>query len=167
MSTDKNTEFAFQRFPSRRSVVYGTKGMVACSQPLAAEAGLEILRKGGNACDAAVATSAALNVTEPSCCGIGGYCSQLYHPPGINLIQHPRDAFCLFYDAKTKSVRAMNGSGRSPKALNLQVARQKGFLGDSIPLTDINTVTVPGEPSLGSRGEHFLDYCKRLCRCLG
>ena len=64
-------DVVLQRFPSRRSVVYGTKGMVACSQPLAAEAGLEILRKGGNACDAAVATSAALNVTEPSCCGIG------------------------------------------------------------------------------------------------
>jgi Gamma-glutamyltransferase len=84
------------RFPSRRSVVYGTKGIVSSSQPLATEAGLEILRKGGNAgpyslhdhstdnateancvvgnpiADAAVATSAALNVTEPSCCGIGG-----------------------------------------------------------------------------------------------
>jgi len=119
-------EFAFQRFPSRRSVVYGTKGMVACSQPLAAEAGLEILRRGGNACDAAVATSAALNVTEPSCCGIGG------------------DAFCLFYDAQTKVVRAMNGSGRSPKALNIQVVRQKGIAGDTIPLTDLNSVTVPG-----------------------
>jgi hypothetical protein len=68
-----NPDVVLQRFPSRRSVVYGTKGMVACSQPLAAEAGLEILRRGGNACDAAVATSAALNVTEPSCCGIGGY----------------------------------------------------------------------------------------------
>lgn len=42
-------ELVFQRFPSRRSQVYGTKGVVACSQPLAAEAGLEILRKGGNA----------------------------------------------------------------------------------------------------------------------
>jgi gamma-glutamyltranspeptidase / glutathione hydrolase len=66
-------EFVLQPFPSRRSVVYGTKGMVSCSQPLACEAGLEILRKGGNAVDAAVATSVALNVTEPSCCGIGGY----------------------------------------------------------------------------------------------
>lgn len=121
-----NPEFLFQRFPSRRSVVYGTKGMVACSQPLAAEAGLEILRRGGNACDAAVATSAALNVTEPSCCGVGG------------------DAFCLFYDAKTKIVRAMNGSGRSPKALTLEMARQKGISGDSIPLLDLNSVTVPG-----------------------
>lgn len=65
-------EIFLQRFASRRSVVYGTKGVVACSQPLACEAGLEILRKGGNAVDAAVATSAALNITEPSCCGIGG-----------------------------------------------------------------------------------------------
>src|ERR1700761_2301374 len=48
-----NPTHVLQRFASRRSVIYGTKGMVACSQPLAAEAGLEILRKGGNACDAA------------------------------------------------------------------------------------------------------------------
>lgn len=83
-------DLVFQRFASRRSVVYGTKGIVSSSQPLATAAGLEILRKGGNAgmytlhvvrdpndigrvADAAVATSAALNVTEPSCCGIGGY----------------------------------------------------------------------------------------------
>ena len=84
-------EPVLQRFPSRRSVVFGTKGVVAASQPLAVEAGLEILRKGGNAgqyarralvyatyatsfvADAAVATSAALNVTEPCSCGIGGY----------------------------------------------------------------------------------------------
>lgn len=72
-----NPDFTFQRFSSRRSVVYGTKGMVACSQPLAGAAGLEILRNGGNACDAAVATSAALNVTEPSCCGIGGSVGQV------------------------------------------------------------------------------------------
>ncbi|RDB28378.1 putative gamma-glutamyltransferase YwrD [Hypsizygus marmoreus] len=112
-------------FPSRRSVVYGTKGVVASSQPLATEAGLEILRKGGNAADAAVATSAALNVTEPSCCGIGG------------------DAFCLFYDAATKKVKALNGSGRSPEKLTLEYARQRGLTG-RIPLTDLNSVTVPG-----------------------
>ncbi|KAG6814055.1 hypothetical protein H0H92_003102 [Tricholoma furcatifolium] len=115
----------YQRFPSRRSVIYGTKGVVASSQPLATEAGLEILRKGGNAADAAVATSAALNVSEPSCCGIGG------------------DAFCLFYDAKTKKVSALNGSGRSPEKLTIEYARSRGHVG-RIPLTDLNSVTVPG-----------------------
>lgn len=118
-------EPVFQRFASRRSVVYGTKGIVASSQPLATEAGLEILRKGGNAADAAVATSAALNVTEPSCCGIGG------------------DAFCLFYNAKTKTVKALNGSGRAPAQLDIDYALSRG-LKDRIPLTDLNSVTVPG-----------------------
>uniref|UniRef100_A0A8H7Y7B5 Gamma-glutamyltransferase n=1 Tax=Psilocybe cubensis TaxID=181762 RepID=A0A8H7Y7B5_PSICU len=120
-----NPELIFQRFASRRSVVYGTKGMVSSSQPLATEAGLEILRKGGNAADAAVATSVALNVTEPSCCGIGG------------------DAFCLFYDAKTKTVKALNGSGRAPAKLDIDYLLARGIKG-SIPLTDLNSVTVPG-----------------------
>ncbi|KAJ7038319.1 gamma-glutamyltranspeptidase [Mycena alexandri] len=113
------------RFPSRRSVVYSTKGIVAASQPLAVEAGLEILRKGGNA-GWSLKTSAALNVTEPSCCGIGG------------------DAFCLFYDAKTKTVKALNGSGHSPQKLTLEYLRERGVTGTSIPLTDLNSVTVPG-----------------------
>ncbi|TBU63637.1 gamma-glutamyltranspeptidase [Dichomitus squalens] len=119
-------DVVFQRFPSRRSVVYGAKGIVAASQPLAVEAGLEILRKGGNAADAAVATSAALNVTEPSCCGIGG------------------DAFCLFYDAKTKTVKAFNGSGRSPANLTIDHVRGQGVTGSTIPGTNLNSVTVPG-----------------------
>ncbi|CAA7259943.1 unnamed protein product [Cyclocybe aegerita] len=120
-----NPDLVFQRYPSRRSVVYGTKGVVSSSQPLATEAGLEILRKGGNAADAAVATSAALNVTEPSCCGIGG------------------DAFCLFYDAKTKEVKALNGSGRAPANLSIDYLLARGVK-SRIPLTDLNSVTVPG-----------------------
>ncbi|CAF3277849.1 unnamed protein product, partial [Rotaria sp. Silwood2] len=66
-------------FKSRRSVVYGTHCIVSSSQPLACQAGLEILRKGGNAADAAVATAVALNVTEPCSCGIGGDCFVLYY----------------------------------------------------------------------------------------
>ncbi|WWC64826.1 gamma-glutamyltransferase [Kwoniella dejecticola CBS 10117] len=116
----------FSHFPSRRSSIFSTKGVVATSQPLACQAGLEILNKGGNAADAAVATAAALNVTEPSCTGIGG------------------DIFCLFYDAKSKTVKGINGSGRSPKALTLEYLRSQGITGESIPLTNLNSVTVPG-----------------------
>ncbi|KAF8335010.1 gamma-glutamyltranspeptidase [Cantharellus anzutake] len=116
----------FRPFASRRSTVYGTKGMVACSQPLAAEAGLEILRRGGNAADAAVAISAALNVTEPSSCGIGG------------------DAFCLYYDASSQEVCGLNGSGRAPKKISIDIVRDSGVHGSNIPATSMHSVTVPG-----------------------
>ena len=59
------------KYPSRRNVIYGNKGMVATSQPLAAQAGLEILKKGGNAIDAAIATAACLTVVEPTSNGLG------------------------------------------------------------------------------------------------
>lgn len=62
----------FMPFASRRSTVYSTKGMIATSQPLATLAGLEILNKGGNAADAAVATAAAMNVCEPTATGEPG-----------------------------------------------------------------------------------------------
>jgi gamma-glutamyltranspeptidase/glutathione hydrolase len=59
-------------FSSRRSPIYGRNGMVAASQPLAVAAGLEVLAQGGSAADAAIATAAALNVTEPTSTGLGG-----------------------------------------------------------------------------------------------
>ncbi|SDK67259.1 gamma-glutamyltransferase family protein [Natronorubrum texcoconense] len=73
-----NDAIDLDRFDSRRSTVYGNRGMVATSQPLAAEAGLSILRDGGNAFDAAVATAAALNVVEPTSTGLGGDVFALY-----------------------------------------------------------------------------------------
>src|ERR671910_1104132 len=96
-------------FLSRRSSVYARNGIVATSQPLATAAGLEILAKGGNAADAAVAAGAALNVTEPSSTGIGG------------------DMFALHYSDETKRVTALNGSGRVPAALTLERLRKEGF----------------------------------------
>src|SRR5262245_61439796 len=75
-------------FHSRRSMVVARRGMVAASNPLAAQAGLNILRQGGNAADAAIATAAVLNVTEPASTGVGG------------------DCFALFFDAKTGALTA-------------------------------------------------------------
>lgn len=112
-------------FNSRRSPVNSTRGIVATSQPLAVAAGLEILRAGGNAADAAVATAAALNVTEPTSTGIGG------------------DVFALYYDNETKQVRALNASGRAPQALSIERLRKEGF-GDELPSFHPYTVTVPG-----------------------
>lgn len=112
-------------FDSRRSPVYGRNGIVATSQPLATAAGLEILAKGGNAADAAVAAGAALNVTEPTSTGIGG------------------DMFALYYSADTKRVTALNGSGRAPAALTLERLREDGFSTELHPF-HAHTVTVPG-----------------------
>ena len=107
--------------------------MVACTQPLAAQAGQRILRAGGNAADAAVAVAAALNMTEPASTGIGG------------------DMFCLFYNAKTKKVESLNGSGRSSGSASLKQMREDvGLkLGEPgrIPKTSVHAVTTPGAPA--------------------
>jgi gamma-glutamyltranspeptidase/glutathione hydrolase len=113
-------------FSSRRSPIHGRRGMVSTSQPLATAAGIEILSKGGNAADAAVACAAALNVTEPTSTGIGG------------------DMFALYYDAETKQVTALNGSGRAPAALTIDRLKKEGLLADELPPYHAHTVTVPG-----------------------
>jgi len=118
-------EHHLDRFDSRRSPVMARNGMVATSQPLAAMAGVRILMVGGNAADAAVATAAALNVTEPTSTGLGG------------------DCFALFYAVKTQQVTALNGSGRAPAALTLDLLAQQGFAGGLSPY-HAHTVTVPG-----------------------
>lgn len=120
----------FISFPSRRSVVHSANGMVACTQPLAAQAGQRVLRAGGNAADAAVAVAAALNMTEPASTGIGG------------------DMFCLFYNAKTKNVESLNGSGRSSGSASLGEMRmdlgvEPGKAGN-IPERRVQAATTPG-----------------------
>lgn len=117
----------FARFPSRRSVVYSKKGIIASSQPLASQAGLDVLKAGGNAVDAAVATAAALGVTEPCSTGVGG------------------DMFMLYWNERQKKVFALNGSGRSPKALTIQKCQELGFNGNVMPSQNVNTATVPGQ----------------------
>ena len=112
-------------FNSHRSAIHGRGGIVSTSQPLATAAGLEILARGGNAADAAVAAGAALNVTEPTSTGIGG------------------DMFALFYSAQTKRVTALNGSGRAPAALTLDRLKKDG-ISSEIPPFHAHTVTVPG-----------------------
>ena len=111
-------------FNSRRSSVYSRRGIVSTSQPLATAAGLEVLSKGGNAADAAVATAAALNVTEPTSTGIGG------------------DMFALYFDAQTQQVTALNGSGRASSALTLERLKKEGL--STLPPFHAHTVTVPG-----------------------
>ncbi len=112
------------QFSSRRSPIMGRNGTVATSQPLATAAGLSILAAGGNAADAAVATAAALNVTEPTSTGIGG------------------DMFALYYDARTKQVTALNGSGRAPAALSLERLQKENI--KELPPFHPYTITVPG-----------------------
>jgi gamma-glutamyltranspeptidase / glutathione hydrolase len=107
-----------------RSVVRATQAMVATSQPLASQVGVDILKRGGNAVDAAIAVAAMLNVTEPNMTGIGG------------------DCFAMIYTAKNKKLEALNASGRCPRALTLAHFMSKDIT--QMPLTGMETITVPG-----------------------
>lgn len=107
-----------------RSEVLAKNGMVATSQPLATQAGLEVLRAGGSAVDAAIAANAVLGVVEPTGCGIGG------------------DLFALVWDARTKTLHGLNASGRSPRGLTLE--RLRALAGEAIPPRGVLPLSVPG-----------------------
>ena len=111
-------------FDSRRSPVLAKNGMVATSQPLAAQAGLQVLINGGNAVDAAVAAAAALNVVEPESTGVGG------------------DLFALIWLDREKQVRALNGSGRAPAAASIDQLRAAGYA--QMPTDGVFSVSIPG-----------------------
>ena len=108
--------------PGRRQPVLARNGAVATSQPLAAQAGLAILRAGGNAVDAAVATAAALTVVEPCSNGLGS------------------DAFALVWDGGR--LHGLNGSGRPPARLTAAALRDLGLV--AVPDVGWASVTVPG-----------------------
>lgn len=107
-----------------RSIVRAEHGMVASSQPLASQVGLEVLKRGGNAVDASIAMAAVLNVTEPMMTGIGG------------------DMFALIYWSKTGELKGINASGRAPRALNLDYFAKKGI--KTMPDSGMEPITVPG-----------------------
>jgi gamma-glutamyltranspeptidase / glutathione hydrolase len=107
-----------------RSTVFGRKGAVACEHPIAALAGIRILDAGGTAADACVAMAACMAVLGPMTTGMGG------------------DAFLLFYEAETGSIRGANGSGRAPGAATIEKLRDRGL--SEMPERGGLTVTVPG-----------------------
>jgi gamma-glutamyltranspeptidase/glutathione hydrolase len=117
-----------------RSELMAQHGMVVTSQPLAAQAGLQILQHGGNAVDAAVATAAVLNVTEPMMVGVGG------------------DLFAMIYVAKEHKIYVLNASGRAPTGANVERFNKLGYAwnpknwgpGSGMPAGGILPVTVPG-----------------------
>src|SRR5258707_3434328 len=107
-----------------RSMVIPRNGIVAAESPLAAQAGVRILERGGNAVDAAIATNAMMGVVEPMMNGIGG------------------DLFAIVYDAKANKLYGLNASGWAPKGLTIEFLQKQGL--KEMPQEGINSVTVPG-----------------------
>ena len=113
-------------YGSRRRVIYGKRGMVCTSQPLSAQAGLQILQQGGNAIDAAIATAICQTILEPTNTGLGS------------------DCFALVW-VKDK-LYGLNGSGYAPTGLTAEVVRKQGYT-EKMPFFGWSAVTVPGAPS--------------------
>ncbi len=120
-----------RKYASGRSMVYARKGIVATSQPLAANAGLDMLKQGGNAIDAAVAAAACLTVLEPTSNGLGS------------------DAFSIVWtkDKGEQDYRlfGLNASGKAPMAITAEEVRAKGY--KTVPRRGWIPVMVPGAPA--------------------
>jgi gamma-glutamyltranspeptidase / glutathione hydrolase len=107
-----------------RSMVISRGGIVAAESPLAAQAGVRILERGGNAVDAAIATNAMMGVVEPMMNGIGG------------------DLFAIVYDAKANKLYGLNASGWAPKGLTIEFLQKQGLR--DMPQSGVHAITVPG-----------------------
>ncbi|GHV62154.1 gamma-glutamyltransferase [Spirochaetia bacterium] len=114
-------------YPSKRQVTYARRGLVAASQPLAAQIGLDVMKKGGNAFDAIAASAAAMTALEPCSNGIGG------------------DAFAILWSAKEKKLIGLNSSGPAPALLSEENIRSRFF--NAMPQFGSEPVTVPGIPA--------------------
>ena len=114
-------------YPSVRYPIYARNGMVCASSPQAAAAGLEAMKKGGNAMDAAVATAAALTVCEPTANGIGS------------------DAFALIWVEKEKKLYGLNASGFSPRNISIDALKAQGH--ETMPTYGWAPTMVPGAPA--------------------
>ncbi|HRY81271.1 MAG TPA: gamma-glutamyltransferase family protein [Spirochaetia bacterium] len=115
-------------YPSLRYPIYANRGMVAASSPQASAAGLQALRSGGNAVDAAVAAAATLTVTEPTANGIGG------------------DAFALVWIEKDRRLYGLNASGRAPSGISIEAVLARNPPGERMPALGWLPVLVPGIP---------------------
>jgi gamma-glutamyltranspeptidase/glutathione hydrolase len=107
-----------------RSMVISKGGIVASESPLASQAGVRILERGGNAVDAAIATNAMMGVVEPMMNGIGG------------------DLFVIVYDAKANKLYGLNASGWAPRGLTIEFLQKQGL--KSMPQAGVHSITVPG-----------------------
>ena len=118
-----------QRYPSQRFPLYARKAMVNCSVPQASAAGLQVMLKGGNAFDAAVAAAAALTVAEPTANGIGA------------------DAFCIAWNAREQRLVGLNSSGPAPRGISIDKLREDGNVDHGhMPVLGWCPVTVSGAP---------------------
>src|SRR5712691_7826728 len=119
-----STRIIMNSFPQHRPVTLARRGIVAAPHYLAAEAGLDLLKAGGNAIDAAIAASAMLQVVYPFVCGLGG------------------DTFMIIHDASSGKLYGLNGSGRSASAATIERYNDLGYM--TMPFFCIHTVTIPG-----------------------
>lgn len=118
-------DYLYNPYTSTRHTAFAKNGIVATSQPLAAQAGIEIMRQGGNAVDAAIATAAALTVVEPTSNGIGG------------------DAFAIVW--MNNELYGLNASGPLPESITIDKVKAAGH--GEMPIYGLTPITVPGVPA--------------------
>ena len=114
-------------YASRRNVVFARKGMACSCVPLASQVGIDTMKRGGNAMDAAIAMAVTLPLVEPTCNGLGS------------------DCFALVWSAKDKKLHGLNGSGLAPMALSAQRVRAMGY--EQMPVNGWLPTMVPGAPA--------------------